>query len=503
MGDKFYITTTIPYVNSKAHLGHAREFIFADVVARYEKSLGKEIFLNTGTDEHGLKVYRKAIEEGKDPKEYVDESAEQFKQLMPLLGILPEHNFIRTTDEHHIFASREFWKLCYKNGDIYKKNYKVKYCVGCELEKTDSEIIDGRCPIHPNLELEIIDEENYFFRFSKYQEPLLKYYETHPNFVVPDFRFNEIIQFTKSGLQDFSISRLKTKMPWGVPVPNDDNHIMYVWFDALINYISALGWPENHRKFSDFWGKIDNPNALQVAGKDNLRQQSAMWQAMLMSAGLPNSKQIIILGFIASGGQKMSKSLGNVADPIEILAKLKSKGLSDSQATDALRYYSIGEISTFEDGDYTWEKFEEGYNANLANGLGNLLERVFKMVVDYGIPIDDKNLDKRITELAQETESKYHEYLRGYNLFETLKVIFGFMKTLDRYVNEKEPWNLHKNQNVELATVLNSLFYGIEEIIKWIAPFMPEKAEVAKKYAERVRGGVISKDEKLNLFPRI
>ncbi|MBI2514677.1 methionine--tRNA ligase, partial [Candidatus Wolfebacteria bacterium] len=430
--NKFYITTTIPYVNSKAHLGHAREFIFADVIARYQKSLGKEIFLNTGTDEHGLKVYRKATEEGRDPKEYVDEFAEQFKQLMPLLGILPEHNFIRTTDEHHIAASQEFWKLCDKNGDIYKKNYKIKYCVGCELEKTGSEIVDGKCPIHPNLELEIIDEENYFFRFSKYQEPLLKYYETHPNFVVPDFRFNEIIQFTKEGLQDFSISRLKAKMPWGVPVPNDNNHVMYVWFDALVNYISSLGWPASAEAtagkpeesyFSQFWGIKEKPNALQVAGKDNLRQQSAMWQAMLMSAGLPNSKQIIILGFINSGGQKMSKSLGNVADPIEILAKLKSNGLSDSQATDALRYYLIGEIPVFEDGDYAWEKFEENYNASLANGLGNLFERVFTMILTNPDKIDLTtsevvNIDKNVKEWVTETELNYKNEMENYRLLE-------------------------------------------------------------------------------------
>ncbi len=490
-------------MNSKAHLGHAREFIFADIIARQQKSLDKEIFLNTGTDEHGLKVYRKAIEEGRDPKEYVDESAGQFKQLMPLLGILPEHNFIRTTDEHHVSASREFWKLCYKNGDIYKKNYKIKYCVGCELEKTDSEIIDGKCPIHPNLDLEIIDEENYFFRFSKYQEPLLKYYEAHPNFVVPDSRFKEIIQFAKKGLQDFSISRLKAKMPWGVPVPNDDDHVMYVWFDALVNYISALGWPENNQKFSDFWGKIDKPNALQVAGKDNLRQQSAMWQAMLMSAGLPNSKQIIILGFIASGGQKMSKSLGNVADPIEILAKLKSKGLNDSQATNALRYYLIGGISTFEDSDYTWEKFEESYNANLANGLGNLFERVFRMLIDYEIKIDENDIDEQIKDWIREADDNYKRNLENFLLFDALRDIFAFAKKIDQYINEKEPWNLHKNDGNKLKLVLNSLFFATEEIAKWILPFMPEKAGQVKIYIQKIREGKISKEEKLNLFPRI
>ncbi len=331
--NKFYITTTLPYVNSDPHLGFALEMVQADVIARYHKLLGKEVFFNTGTDEHGLKIYRKAQEEGKEVQKYVDEYAEKFKKLMPALGISSDIHFIRTTDEHHKKACQEFWNRCYDNGDIYKKIYNVKYCVGCELEKTESDLDENNCClIHPNLEIENIEEENYFFRFSKYQKPLLDLYNKYPDFVVPDFRFNEIKEFVKRGLRDFSISRLKEKMPWGVPVLGDSEHVMYVWFDALINYVSTLGWPEssgqrtadsgqavrstfNVQRFEEFWGTQDEPNALQIAGKDNIRQQAAMWQAMLMSAGLPNTRQIIIHGFITSGGQKMSKSLGNVADP--------------------------------------------------------------------------------------------------------------------------------------------------------------------------------------------
>jgi methionyl-tRNA synthetase len=260
-----YITTTLPYVNAKPHMGHALEFVHADILARYHVLLGERVFFNTGTDEHGLKIYRKALEEGKDPQAYVDEYAAKFNALKGVLN-LSYNAFVRTTDPHHKAAAQEFWKLCFENGDIYKKNYQIKYCVGCELEKTDSELVDGKCPLHPNLELELIDEENYFFKFSKYQQALLDLYAKHPNLVVPDFRFNEIKKFIENGPEDFSISRLKEKMSWGVAVPGDASQVMYVWFDALVNYISTLGWPENKENFEMFWGTKKNPNGLQLAG---------------------------------------------------------------------------------------------------------------------------------------------------------------------------------------------------------------------------------------------
>src|SRR3989344_6378995 len=281
---KFYITTSLPYVNAPPHIGFALEIVQADILARHRRLAGDEVVFNTGTDEHGLKVYRQALAEKKDPQAYADEYAKKFELLKDALN-LSYTDFIRTTDPRHMRAAQEFWRRCEKSGDIEKKAYKIKYCVGCELEKTDSELTDGRCPVHPNLALETIEEENYFFKFSKYQKKLLDFYDGHPDFVVPDFRFNEIRKFVAGGVNDFSISRLKEKMPWGVPVPGDDSHVMYVWFDALVNYISTLGWPEDEKKFRDFWPGV------QVAGKDNLRQQTAMWQAMLMSAGLPNSRQ--------------------------------------------------------------------------------------------------------------------------------------------------------------------------------------------------------------------
>jgi len=253
MSHRFYITTTLPYVNSEPHIGFAMEIIRADIIARSKKLQGFDVFFNTGTDEHGQKIYENAGAKGVDVKEYVDGYAQSFKNLIPLLGISPDIHFIRTTDDVHIRAAQEFWKRCFEKGDIYKKNYQTKYCVGCELEKQDSELVDGRCALHPNKELEIREEENYFFRWSNYQEYLLNFYKENPKFVIPDFRFNEIKAFVERGLEDFSVSRLRSKMSWGVPVPGDDEHVMYVWFDALTSYISTLGWPDNEEKFNNFW----------------------------------------------------------------------------------------------------------------------------------------------------------------------------------------------------------------------------------------------------------
>ncbi|MCX6763483.1 MAG: methionine--tRNA ligase, partial [Candidatus Moranbacteria bacterium] len=332
---KFYITTTLPYVNADPHIGFAMEIILADVQARMHRELDEEVFFNTGTDEHGLKVCRKAEELGKGTQIYCDDKSLEFKKLKETLN-LSYDNFIRTTDEKHIRAAQEFWKKCDTNGDIYKKLYKIKYCVGCELEKTESELENGRCPYHPDQELEIIEEENYFFRFSKYQEKLLELYKNNPDFVYPKKRLNEIMKFIEKGPEDFSVSRLKSKMPWGVEVPGDSEHIMYVWFDALVSYISCLGWPCHCERVNKFGAKESSDMALckkdkcnykkfwpgiQVAGKDNLRQQSAMWQAMLMSAGIANSKRIFIDGFINVNGQKMSKSLGNIIIPSEMMEK--------------------------------------------------------------------------------------------------------------------------------------------------------------------------------------
>ncbi len=440
MPKKFYITTTLPYVNADPHIGFALEIIQADVIARYNGSRGYEVFFNTGVDEHGLKIFRKAQESNLDPQEYCNIFAKKFDDLKRALN-LSYNNFIRTTDPHHIKAAQEFWNLCLKSGDIYKKIYKVKYCVGCELEKTDSELVDGKCPIHPNLQLEIIDEENYFFRYSRYQKELLDFYEENPNFVIPEKRYNEIKGFTRKGLEDFSISRLKEKMPWGIEVPDDDKQVMYVWFDALVNYISCLGWPEDKKKFKEFWP------GLQVAGKDNLRQQSSMWQAMLLSAGLPASKQIFIHGFITANGQKMSKSLGNVINPVELVNKY---------GTDALRYYLLRELAPAEDGDFTYEKFEQRYNSDLAGGIGNLVART--LGIAGKLEIKKSKPTKKTTDKVKKEKMNYESEIESFKFNEALASVWEIISYCDKYINEEKLWETKNPQ------VVNDLFFAIKEI---------------------------------------
>ncbi len=462
---KFYITTTLPYVNDKAHIGHALEFVRADIIARYKKLQGFDVFFNTGTDEHGLKIFRKAEEKGVSTQEYVDEYAAKFKELVSLLGMSPDVVFTRTTDEHHMKSAQEFWKVCDKNGFIYKKNYKIKYCVSCELEKSDSELVNCKCPEHPNLELEIIDEENYFFKFSAFQDKLLEFYEKNPNFVIPDFRFNEIKAFVKRGLADFSISRLKTKMPWGIEVPGDTNQVMYVWFDALVNYISAIGWPDDMKKFNAW--QVETSGMVQYCGKDNLRQQSAMWQAMLMAAGLPNSKTIIINGFVTgAGGVKMSKSLGNVIDPIEII---------EEYGTEALRYYLAREVSPFEDSPFTKEMFKDAYNANLANGLGNLVSRVMTMSQNNVIASEAKQTSKI------NFDEKFIEVMEKYNIQQATNRIWEKIAELDSKIQETQPFKLVKTDKEKAVEIIKELVMGIYEIAVYLGAIMPETSEKIKK----------------------
>lgn len=473
----FYLTTTLPYVNSEPHLGFALEIIQADVIARWKRQEGCEVFFNTGTDEHGIKIYRKAQEQGLDPQTFSDINAKKFDDLKKALN-LSYNSFIRTTAPHHIKAAQEFWRRCEKNGDIYKRDYRIKYCVGCELEKTESELVDGRCPIHPGQDLEIIEEENYFFRYSRYQNELLDLYRKNPKFILPEFRLGEIKRFTEQGLRDFSISRLREKLPWGVPVPGDEEHTMYVWFEALVNYISCLGWPDDLGKFNDFWPGI------QVAGKDNLRQQSSMWQAMLMSAGLPNSRQVLIHGFITVDGQKMSKSLGNVVDPFELVSKYD---------TDPVRYFLLREISPFEDGDFTIEKFKARYNADLANGLGNLTARVISLArmsnvkIQMSNQIQNPNVKKEIDNARQ----KYRQALDSFRFNEALSAVWGLIGFCDKYIEEERPWEEKENSK----EVIGDLLLALKEISEMLKPFLPETSE---KILARLEG-----KEGEALFPRL
>jgi methionyl-tRNA synthetase len=420
------------------------------------------VFFNTGSDEHGIKIYNKAQEEGKDVQAYVDEYAQKLKDVLKMLGISEDINFIRTTDENHIKAAQEFWRRCDKNGFIYKKNYKIKYCVGCELQKSDSELVNGKCPDHPNQELELIDEKNYFFKFSALGERLLKFYEENPKFVIPDFRFNEIKAFVKRGLSDFSISRLKSKMPWGIEVPGDEDQVMYVWFDALVNYISAIGWPDDLEKFNKW--QVETGGMVQYCGKDNLRQQSAMWQAMLMAADLPNSKTIVIDGFITgAGGIKMSKSLGNVVDPIDLI---------NEYGTDALRYYLAREVSSFEDTPFTKEMFKESYNANLANGLGNLVSRIMKMA--------ESNLSEPVSITEIFSSEEYAKHIESYDIQKAIDLIWKKIAEMDSKIQSTQPFKLVKTDKEKGCEVIKELVKDLSAVSDLLLPILPETSEKIK-----------------------
>lgn len=476
---KFYITTTLPYVNAALHIGHSLEFVFADIIARFKKQKGYDVIFNTGTDEHGLKIYRAALNQNKNPQEYVDEQAEKVNKLIKELN-LSVTNFIRTTNISHIKAAQYFWNLCKKNGDIYKGTYRAKYCVGCEMEKTDSELENGKCPLHPNLELEVLEEENYFFRFSKYQNSLLKLYENE-NFLIPEGRLNEIKNFVKNGLEDFSISRLKSKMPWGIDVPDDADHVMYVWFDALINYISTLGWPDNDSNFNDFWPGV------QIAGKDNLRQQSAIWQAMLLSAGLLPSKQIIIHGFITINGQKISKTIGNVIYPEDIIKQY---------STDALRFWFASEISIFDDGDFNLEKFKEIYNAKLVNGLGNFYSRTLSLAEKIKEFEFNKNILNEFNLKIENTKKIVDEKMEKYLFKEAIAEIWSLLSFGDYFIDKTKPWkDLNKENIYNLIVLLHNISY-------LISPFLPETSEIIKKSINLEGNKIFPKRQKV-LFLKV
>ncbi len=477
--NSFYLTTTLPYVNADLHLGHALEFVRADSIARYKKLTGFDVYFNTGTDEHGMKIFEKAQEKNISAQEFTDQSFLSFKESVKIFGMVDDLHYIRTTDKKHENIAKDFWMKCFNNGYIYKKNYETKYCVGCESEKTDSELNEnGQCPDHPGRELEVIQEENYFFKYSMFTEKLNKFYSEHPDFIVPDFRYNEIKSFVERGLQDFSISRLKTKMPWGIEVPNDSDHVMYVWFDALTNYISTLAEDEDvtldalvaSEKFQKYWL---NGNPTQYCGKDNLRFQSAMWQAMLMAADLPNSHQIIINGFITGdGGVKMSKTLGNVVDPKEIVVEY---------GTDALRYFLLAEVSSFEDSPFTMERFKECYNAKLANGLGNLTSRIMKMA--------ETNLEGSL-EIPQMslTEDWMPAIIAmdNFNITEAMNIVFKHVTELDETIQSKQPFKLVKTNKEEAVEIIKDLVIKLHNIGQMLTPVLPE---TSKKIMEVVRSG--------------
>ena len=465
MNKSFYLTTTLPYVNAPLHMGHALEFVRADTIVRYKKLLGEDVYFNSGVDEHGMKIYEKAKEENISTQDFVDKSFEIFKEQVKIFGLSEDIHFVRTTDPRHIKAAQKFWQIVQDNGYIYKKNYQAKYCMGCESEKTDSELVDGMCPLHPGQELKIINEENYFFKYSAFGNKLLEFYEKNSNFIIPEFRFNEIKNFIKNGLQDFSISRLKEKMPWGIEVPGDETQVMYVWFDALVNYISTLGWPDNLENFEKYWV---NGTPTQYCGKDNTRFQGIMWQAMLMAASLPNSHQIVVDGFITGeGGIRMSKTLGNIVDPRDVV---------NEYGTDALRYFLLREVSSFEDSPFTMERFHEAYNSGLANGLGNLTSRI--------LTLSEKYLEK-CPEIPEKTD--FTEYFKMYEDFDIKKVmdyIWEKIQNLDKKIQETEPFKVIKIDEEKGKKLISEMVIELYVIARMLNPLMPE---TNKKIKELIR----------------
>jgi methionyl-tRNA synthetase len=474
---KFYITTTLPYTNSDPHIGFAAEIIKADVIARWYKLLDYEVFFNTGTDEHGIKIYQKAQEANLSLSQYCQLIVDKFYNLKTCLN-LSFTNFIRTSDEKHRLAVQIFWQKCLEAGDIYKKNYKVKYCIGCEMEKTDSDLEKGVCPFHPNQKLEEIEEENYFFRFSKYQKPLLEFYEKNPNFVIPEKKFNEIKQFLSRGLKDFSISRLKEKMPNGIEVPNDENQVIYVWFDALINYISTLNWPQETEKFAAFWPGV------QVCGKDNLRQQSAMWPAMLMSAGLSLPKHILVFGFLTVNGKKISKSDNNIIDPFSMV---------DKYGTDPLRYYLLTEISTFSDGDFSEDNLKNKYRADLSNVLGNFASRLTNLIEKNNLLI---NLEKDLKKPDEKLYSNFSSKMSSFKLGEAIVILWDKLRDCDEKMTKLAPWKI--NDEAELKKIIQGLTNDFYQAVSLAGIFLPQSTKLIIEALEADKIKKISP-----LFPKL
>ena len=472
MEKTFYITTTLPYVNNDPHIGFAMEVIRADTIARYKTLQGYDVFFNTGTDEHGSKLYTDSIKADLPVKAYVDQYAEKFRGLANLLTITPEVHFIRTTDEHHIKAAQAFWTTVNDNGYIYKKEYQTKYCTGCELEKTDSELDEnGQCLLHPNRLIETIAEENYFFAYSKLADKLQAFYDAHPTFVIPDFRYNEMKSFLKNGLHDFSISRVADKMPWGIPVPNDETQVMYVWFDALVNYISTLGYPLLEDDFEKYWVR---GTPVQFCGKDNTRQQASMWQAMLIAADLPNSDHIVVNGFInAADGMKMSKSLGNTINPYDVVEHFES--VAGDLSADVLRYFLLRHMNSFEDSDVTDALIDEAYTANLCNGLGNLVSRIMKMVVSYEVSYILPT-DEDLLEFDDAVPEGFAQKIDQFDLKSAMDDIWREINSLDWLIQNKEPFKLAKTDLPEAQRIVGDLAIRLYIIGFLLQPFMPNTA---------------------------
>lgn len=480
----FYLTTSIAYANAAPHIGHAYELFLADSIARYKRMRGFDTFFLTGTDEHGDKIIRAAKEKGLGPQVFVDENVKKFEELDEMLGISYDY-FIRTSDkEHHWPGAQMVWQKLLASGDLYKGVYRGLYCVGCEAFITEKELVDGKCP-HHNMAPEKIEEENYFFRLSRYVPRIRQVLESGELGIISESRRREVLSMLDEEVADISVSRPERDVLWGVPVPNDQKQMMYVWFEALANYISALGFGRvDDEKFKKFW-----PADMHMIGKDILRFHAVTWPAMLLSAGIPLPKRIFVHGFITSGGKKMSKSIGNVIDPKEFITEFGS---------DAVRYYLAREIPPTEDGDFTRENFIAAYNANLANGLGNLISRTLTMSAQYfggvippqketAVPLKGKfetvSGNGTIEDFSvpyvihNSILPDYFEKMDSYRINEAADVAWKLIGLLDGYIADYEPFKLIKTDKQKTENILWNLFYGLHYVASMIDPLMPKTAE--------------------------
>ncbi|MCA9378959.1 methionine--tRNA ligase [Candidatus Dojkabacteria bacterium] len=481
--NKFYITTTLPYVNADPHIGHPLEFIQADVIARYfRQKLGAEnVFLNVGTDEHGLKMYTKAKEKGQTPQEYVDYYASRWQDFCKLFQISYD-NFYRTSDEAHHAAAQKFWEASNAAGDVYKKKYEGLYCVGHEAFITEKELVDGLCPEHKTKPV-LHSEENYFFKLSKYKQVLLDYFDQHPEILKPAHKLNELRNVIEN-IEDISISRIKENLPWGVDVPNDPTQVMYVWFDALTNYVSAIGYGQDEEKLKVWWPGV------QIFGPDNLRFQCMIWQGMLASVGLPFTRQFLCHGMIlAADGTKMSKTVGNVVSPFEQAEKF---------GTEAVRYYMISEIATFGDSAYKEDDLINSFNANLANNYGNLLSRVLHLAEKDNIEINDADkVDPTFRAKVDDYVRTAEVFYESYELQQALQTANELSDFGNKYIDEQKPWEQREtgDNRSDSAQVINNLSYLLAKVTDLYAPVIPMAAAKARQALE--------KREKVILFPKL
>ncbi|MEM3364621.1 MAG: methionine--tRNA ligase [Candidatus Micrarchaeia archaeon] len=464
---KYYITTAIPYVNASPHLGHALEFIQTDVLARYHKLRGDDVYVVTGADENSLKNVQAAEAKGITPAELCAENAERFRKLADTLG-LSYDSFVRTSvSAEHRKGVQKMWELCTKSGDIYKKNYRGLYCVGCEAFYEEHQLENGLCPEHKKPP-EVVEEENYFFRLSKYQKQLEEMITSGKLKVIPESRMNEMLHFIREGLQDFSISRsVKRARGWGVPVPRDPNQIMYVWFDALGTYLTGVGYGSDDVKFSRYW-----PADVHVIGKGILRFHAIYWPVMLLSAGLPVPKSILVHGYITVNGEKMSKSLGNIVNPFGVVQRF---------GIDAFRYCLLGEVSTFEDGDFSEKVLAEKNNNELVANAGNLINRTIVFIknnFDGKVPYGPLTEQDRAFILAQEDRCKrITSLLDQMRIKESLGIVMEFSSSANKYFQENAPWKAVKEDKVRASTVLYILANQAKDLAILLWPYIPHASE--------------------------